>query len=407
MNPSLHYRQESAHVFRDATIMTGCGEGGRGDAGFPLTRNIVNLLRMSTIGVGIIGAGRIALANHIPGLQFCPGAQVVALCDSDRAVLEAASQQTGIKNLTTDFNDLITRDDVQAVVVATPNYLHAPIALAAAAAKKHILCEKPIAMNLEEAERMYRAVESAGVRHMTAFTYRFVPAMRYMAHLIKSGSIGRPYHFRANRFQDWAARGLGWRQIKKLCATGELGDMLSHRIDYGFFLIGLIKRIVARMRIFIPQRGGQPTDVDDWVAMLGDFENGATGVWESSKLTTGRGEGANSPDFCEVNGSDGTIVYQLSRPWEVQVGKKDTTGLQTVQVPEQFLKLPSSTRDPRAGDPLATFRYDQDAEFIDAIRSGRPCQPSFLDGVRVQAVMDAAVLSDREGKWVEIGADYA
>src|SRR5205085_5690065 len=144
--------------------------------------------------------------------------------------------------------DVLKRDGVHAVVIATPNFLHAPIALASAEAGKHVMCEKPLAMNLDEALRMYRAAEQADVRHMTAFTYRFGPGMRYMTHLVHSGAVGRPYHFRAQRFQDWDARNLGWRQIKKLAGTGELGDMLSHRIDYGHLLVGPMRRLVADLR---------------------------------------------------------------------------------------------------------------------------------------------------------------
>src|SRR5437660_7492922 len=108
---------------------------------------------------------------------------------------------------------------------------------------------------------------------MTAFTYRFVPAMHYMSHLVQSGALGKPYHFRAARFQDWGDRNLGWRQVKKLAATGELGDMLSHRIDYGHFLVGPTKRLVAKLAQFIQTRGGQPSDLDDWGAMLTGYQN--------------------------------------------------------------------------------------------------------------------------------------
>ena len=153
---------------------------------------------MGTIGVAIIGSGGIALANHLPGFALCPDTKVVALCDANPAVLEKASRQTGITVTSTDYREVLKRDDVHAVVIATPNYLHAPITLAAVAAGKHVLVEKPIAMNFAEAMEMVRAAEAAGVRHMTAFTYRFVPAMRYMAHLVKRGDVGKPYHFRAS-----------------------------------------------------------------------------------------------------------------------------------------------------------------------------------------------------------------
>src|SRR5437867_5101190 len=151
---------------------------------------------MGTIGVAIVGCGGITLQNHLPGLALCPNTRVVALCDNDAATLQRASQQTGIKTVSTNYAEIVTRDDVQAVIIATPNVTHAPIALAAISAGKHVLCEKPIAMTYTEALQMYRAAESKGVCHMTAFTYRFVPAMRYLAHLVKFGALGIPYHFR-------------------------------------------------------------------------------------------------------------------------------------------------------------------------------------------------------------------
>ncbi|HEV8606338.1 MAG TPA: Gfo/Idh/MocA family oxidoreductase [Tepidisphaeraceae bacterium] len=354
------------------------------------------------IGIGIIGSGGIALANHIPGFALCPDTKVVALCDASREALDRASKQTGITNLHTDYHDLLNRDDVQAVVIATPNYLHAPIALAAIALGKHVLCEKPIAMDYPESLQMLRAAQKANVRHMTAFTYRFVPAMRYMSHLVHSGAVGQPYHFRANRFQDWGNRNLGWRQVKKLCATGEMGDMLSHRFDYGHLLLGPLARLVGYTRRFINERGGQPADVEDWVSVLADFKSGPTGNFESTKLATGRGEGGKSQDYCEINGFEASLVYYLERPLELQIGKKGESGLKTISVPEQFLKVPDSPRDAHAGDPLVTFRYDQDFEFIRAISEKRPCWPSFLDGARVQAVIDSVLTSERTGKWVDV-----
>jgi predicted dehydrogenase len=354
------------------------------------------------IGIGIIGSGGIALANHIPGFALCPDTKVVALCDASREALDRASKQTGITNLHTDYHDLLKRDDVHAVVIATPNYLHAPIALAAIALGKHVLCEKPIAMDYPESLQMLRAAQKANVRHMTAFTYRFVPAMRYMAHLVHSGAVGQPYHFRANRFQDWDKRNLGWRQVKKLCATGEMGDMLSHRFDYGHLLLGPLARLVGYTRRFIDERGGQPADVEDWVSVLADFKSGPTGNFESTKLATGRGEGGKSQDYCEINGSEASLVYYLERPLELQIGRKGGSGLKTIPVPEQFLKVPDSPRDAHAGDPLVTFRYDQDFEFLRAIREKRTCWPSFLDGARVQAVIDCVLTSERTGKWIDV-----
>ncbi len=357
---------------------------------------------MTTLGVGIIGSGSIALQNHLPGFAICPDTRVVALCDTNPAVLERASRETGIAVALTDWREVLTRDDVHAVVIATPNVSHAPIATAAVAAGKHVLCEKPIAMSFAESLAMLAAAERAGVRHMTAFTYRFVPAMRYMHHLVSRGDVGRPYHFRASRFQDWGDRDLGWRQEKRMAGTGEIGDMLSHRIDYGHLLIGPIARLVARTRRFVDDRKGHASDLEDWVSVIADFDAGATGNLESTKLASGRGEGLYGQDVCEVNGSDGTIAYTTQRPLELRVGKLGAKDLETIPVPREFHVIPGSGRDPAAGDPVKTFRYDQNFEFVDAIRSGRPCRPSFSDGARGQGVMDAIVQSDAERRWVDV-----
>jgi predicted dehydrogenase len=359
---------------------------------------------MEQLGIAIIGCGAIALANHLPGFGLCPDTAVVALCDNDPATLERAGAKTGIKHLYADHRELLKRDDVHTVVIATPNFTHCPIVLDAAAAGKHLLCEKPLALNLHDAVAMAKAADAAGVRHMTAFTYRFVPAMRYAEHLIHSGNIGRPNHFRAQRFQDWGDRPLGWRQVRSLAGTGEMGDMLSHRIDYAHLLIGKTRRLVADMQNMLPMRGGKPSDVDDWVAMLAEFgeENPVTGVLESTKLATAIGEGHGGQDVVEVNGSDGTIVYSTQTPLQLRVGHRRDKELKPIAVPREFLVWPGSRRDPDVGDPLATFRYDQNFEFVDAIRQGRACRPTLWDGVKVQAVMDAAVISVSQRRWVDV-----
>lgn len=357
---------------------------------------------MKRVKVGIIGTGGVSLANHLPGFASCEHAEVTALCDRNAAVLEKASVDTGIKSCFTAYEELLEKSGVDAVVVATPNVSHARIALAAIAAGKHVLCEKPLAMNYEESLQMYHAARDAGVRHMTAFTYRFVPAMRWMAHQVQKGVVGKPYHFRASRFQDWGTRKLGWRQDSKLAGTGELGDMLSHRIDYGHYMLGPYSRVVADMQRFIDDRDGEPSDLEDWVGLLGRFVTGPTALLESSKVATGRGEGAMSQDYCEVNGSEGSLLYLLDRPHELQRAVKGDKALKVEPVPKEFLAWPGSKRNPFEGDPLITFRYDQDAEFIDAIVNQRECTPSFLDGVRAQAVMDATVLSTKEHRWVDV-----
>jgi predicted dehydrogenase len=355
-----------------------------------------------SLNVAIIGCGGITLQNHLPGLALCPDVKVVALCDADAATLERARQQTGIAITAPRHEDIVKREDVHAVIIATPNFTHAPIALAAIAHGKHVLCEKPLALNFADAKTMAAAADHAQVRHMTAFTYRFVPAMRYLSHLVTRGDLGTPYHFRSCRLQDWGTRSVGWRQVKKLAGTGELGDMLSHRIDFAHLLVGPMKRLVANLKQWHPVRGGQPNDLDDWVAILADFQNGATGVLESSKLASGRNESWRSLDYVEVNGSERSFVF-ITGDWnKLQTGQIGGPGMETIEIPREFWKHPGSPRDVTSGDPLVTFRYDQAWEFVDAIRNQRPCTPSFHDGARALAVMDAAVKSAETRQWIEL-----
>ena len=326
---------------------------------------------------------------------------MVALCDPDLSVLERAARQSGITRGYANVDGVLAQRNVDAVIIATPNDVHKNIALRAIASGRHVLCEKPLALTSADAREMYQAAERAGVRHMTAFTYRFVPAMRYMKHLISTGALGRPWHFRAKRMQDWGRRFLGWRQQAAAAGTGELGDMLSHRLDFGHYLIGPLVRVLARMKQVHESRidaSGRehPSDLEDWVACIGDFHDGTTAVLESTKLATGRGEGGRSPDYCEVNGVAGTAVYELGRPHEIGLAAEGRP-FEFVPVPREFLTPPGAPRDPLQGDPIQTFRYDQAFEFIQAIREDRPCQPSFLDGLRVQRVMDAIVDSSRSG----------
>jgi predicted dehydrogenase len=138
--------------------------------------------------------------------------------------------------------------------------------------------------------------------------------------------------------------------------------------------------------------------------MLVEFDRPerTTGLLESTKLATGRGEGHGGADDVEVNGADGTIVYSTQDPLRLRVGRRADADLRTIDVPREFHVWPASTREPSQGDPLVTFRYDQDAEFIDAIANSRPCQPSFYDGVMAQVVMDAAIDSAQQRRWVEL-----
>jgi predicted dehydrogenase len=345
------------------------------------------------IRVGLLGTGQISLANHLPGIGRCRDAKVTALCDTSDAALRRAAASSGITRTWTDPQTFVREADVDAVVIATPNVSHHPIAMDAIARGLHVLCEKPLAMNLAQAAEMARAADAAGVRHMTAFTYRFVPAMRYIRHLVANGFVGQPWHFRAQRFMDWGRQSLGWRQQSALAGSGQVGDMLSHRIDFGHMLVGPITEVTALVsRVWdtrIDAEGREhASDLEDWVGCLARFAAGATGVFESSKIATAYAEhGGGTRDRCEINGLEGSLIYDLSTP-EVILGGQRGGRLEVMPVPPDFTRWAGSALE--AGvDPQMAFRWIQDAEFIEAIREERPAVPSFHDGVRVQAVMQA------------------
>src|SRR5262249_37883099 len=154
------------------------------------------------VRVAIVGAGAVSDYHHVPGLRIDPRAELVMACDVSTALLEKRKAEWGIDRVTNDPNEVCASDKVDAVIIATPNDTHKPIALAAAKAGKHVMCEKPLGLSASEVRAMYEACRNAGVVHMTAFTYRFAPSMRYLKHLLSTGALGEPRHFRSQRFLD-------------------------------------------------------------------------------------------------------------------------------------------------------------------------------------------------------------
>jgi predicted dehydrogenase len=357
-----------------------------------------------------VGAGRVCDYHHVPALRLDARARLVAACDADEALLENRREEWNLEKSTTRFEEICADPEIDALVIATPNSSHRPIAVAAARAGKHVMCEKPLGLNAGEVRAMYDAARDSGVVHMTAFTYRFAPAMRYLKHLVAAGSLGRPRHFRSQRFLDWPETSWGWRQYKSQAGAGDLFDMTIHRIDFAIDLLGPIRRLCGALARFADRtktpdgRNCPPSDVDDWSCLIGEFECGATGVWEGTTLAKGYGRGGFGHEWAEINGAEGSAVYQLHEPNTILLGKTGSD-LAPVVVPQGFLKPADSPRDPAAGEPATVFRYDLIWEFISAIVERRDAVPSFVDGLRAQAVADAVIESYENRSWVEIPSD--
>jgi len=362
--------------------------------------------RQPPIRIAIIGAGAVSDYHHVPGIRLDPRARLTAVCDADPALLAKRQKEWGVELAFADPEAACACPEVDAVIVATPNFTHRPIALAAARHGKHVMCEKPLGLSAVEVADMYRAAREAGVVHMTAFTYRFAPSMRYLRHLLKSGALGQPRHFRSQRFLDWPETSWGWRQYKDKAGAGDLFDMTIHRIDFALDLLGPLRSVCGAVARFAPRttapdgRACPPSDVDDWSCLVGEFDCGATGVWEGTTLAKGYGLAGFGHEWAEINGSEGSAVYRLHEPNTILLGKTGQD-LAPVAVPAEFLKPADSPRDPGQGAPATVFRYDLVWEFVSAIVAGRDAVPSFYDGLNAQLIADAVLQSYAQRRWID------
>lgn len=358
--------------------------------------------------IGLIGVGSICAYVHYPGLDRINGVDIAGLCDPIEGLLNQRQREWEIDVCLGDSAEFLRRVKPAAVVIATPNVEHRALVLQAIEAGCHVLCEKPLGMNYAETVEVYQAAKRAGVRHMTAFTYRFVPAMNYMRHLVRSGELGEIRHARFQRLQDWGNRAIGWRQYKAQAGSGELGDMGIHRIDFAEDLLGPIASLcsgstqIEQRTLTADGRAVPAQDVEDWVAWIAEFHAGATAVFEMGKLTKGFSNRGDH-DQAELNGSKASAVYRLHEPHQILFAKAGSSEAYEVRpVPLEFLKRPGSPRNPNEGDAHQTFRFDQAWEFISAIREGRDCSPSFYDGMRAQLVADCILQAAVERRWVEV-----
>ncbi len=293
------------------------------------------------IGIGMLGYAFMGKAHtnaykKIPYMVYPPPAIPILIGIAGRnaeAVNEAAARY-GYEYATTDWKKLIIDDRIQLFDNGGPNDAHAEPCIAAAQAGKHILCEKPMARTAREAAPMLEAALKAGIQHMIAFNYRFVPAIRQMKNLIDQGLLGEIFHFRAVYLQEWIMDPnfpRVWRLEKKVAGSGTLGDLGAHVIDLARFLVGEPRRVSAMTQTFIKERplpdgkGKGVVDVDDAFVSLVEFENGAIGTIEASRFCPGR----KNHQVVEINGSKGSLVFNLERFNEFDVFWKDETPRET------------------------------------------------------------------------------
>ena len=369
------------------------------------------------INVGMVGTkfmGRAHSNAYLSASRFfnLPLQPVLrAACGRSAADLEAFARKFGWQTTESRWEDLVARDDVDLVDICTGNATHMPIAVAAARAGKHILCEKPMALDASQARQMLEAAEEAGVCHMVAFNYRRVPALALARQLIQEGKIGQVRHFNAAYYQDWLvdpAYGYTWRHDAKKGGSGAHGDLNAHTVDLARFLVGEVDAVSAAQETFVKERpvSGSPhmapVTVDDSFFFLARFRGGALGTFVATRVATGR----RNMLRLEIFGSKGALAFNLERLNELEFySEADNEGMQgyrTILVTEESHPYLSAWWP--TGHVLGwehTFVHEV-RDLLLAIHEGRGAVPSFHDGLRCQQVLDAALESARSGAWVDV-----
>jgi predicted dehydrogenase len=363
------------------------------------------------IGVGMLGYAFMgkAHANAYKTLSYMTWPppllpKLVGIAGRNEDAVTEAARRYGFARHATDWRELVQDDAIQLFDNAGPNNLHAEPTVAAAEAGKHVFCEKPLGRNADESYEMWQRVESAGVKHMCAFNYRFVPAVRLAREMLEAGELGDIYHFRSSYLQEWGnVSNEAWRFDPAAAGSGSLGDLGAHVIDLARYLVGEPARVSAITRTFKPER-----EVDDAFEAALEFADGAVGTIEASRFCPGR---KNSFTW-EINGSKGSIAFDLERLNELQVHLESSRpgdraqGFRTVLVSEA--DHPFWEHWWPHGHTIGwehTFVHELH-HLLGAIAGDGSVAPhgaTFEDGYRAAEVCDAILRSAGSGRREEIG----
>lgn len=385
---------------------------------------------MQNVNVGLIGGGFMGKAHSLAYAAMpmfywpAPALPVRSiLAESSDALAAEAARRFGFERATGDWRKVIDDPDVHVVDIATPNHLHAEIAIAAAQAGKHIICEKPLARTVEESKAMWEAVKDAGIVHMVAFNYRRTPAVALAKKYIEEGAIGEILNFRGTYLQDWSAdpnSPLSWRFQKKIAGSGALGDIGTHVLDIARYLVGEIASVNALLSTFIPTRplqsggadqlgtskGGDgprgDVDVDDEVLTMLRFANGAVGSMEATRNAYGR----NNYITFELHGTQGSIFFNYERRDELQVSfaddPKDRSGFRTVYTGPATPYGEGLWPIPALGIGYGETKIIEAYDFFRAIAGDGTVSPDFADGYQVALVEEAITASAESSTWVDV-----
>jgi len=384
-----------------------------------------------SINVGLIGGGFMGKAHSLAyaamPMFFWPAPALPyrkTIAELNIDVAREAAVRYGFAEGVSDWRRIIEDPDIQVVDIATPNDSHAEIAIAAAEAGKHILCEKPLATSSEEAKRMLDAVRKAGVVNMVAFNYRRTPAIALARKLIEEGRIGKVLNFRGTYLQDWSADPSGplsWRFQKKIAGSGTLGDIATHVVDIARYLVGEISHVNAMMQHYVTERplqsGGADklgaseknanapmgaVDVDDEVMTMLRFDSGAVGSIEATR----NGWGRNNYITFEIHGTEGSISFNYERRDELKVffnsDPGDVRGFRTIYTGPAHPNGGALWPIPALGIGYGETKIIECHDFFQAIVTGGTVSPNFEDGYITALIEDAIVKSSQERREVEV-----
>ena len=358
-----------------------------------------------SIGVGMLGYAFMGKA-HAQAYRTLPHLseparlrpRLVSVAGRNEAAVAEAASLLGFARFTTDWREVVADPEIRLFDNSGPNSLHAEPTIAALEAGKHVLCEKPLGRTADESYAMLEQAVAAGVKHMCAFNYRFVPAVRLARDLIEAGELGEIHQFRGAYLQDWIVDpGFErvWRLDKAAAGSGALGDLGSHLVDLARFLVGEIDGVAgARLRTFLENRPGGKVDVDDAFEAVVDFENGAVGTLGASRFGTGR---KNSLRW-EIYGAKGSLAFDLERLNELQIGSQQ--GFRTLLVTEPEHPFMRNWWPP--GHVLGwehTFVHELH-HLLEAIASDADVAPygaTFADGYRAAEICDAIARASESG----------
>ena len=380
-----------------------------------------------TLNVAIIGYKFMGKAHSNAWLQAprffdLPAKPVLKVaCGRNKDQVQEFADNWGWEEVETDWKKVIERDDIDIVDISLPPNLHAEVAIAAAKAGKHIYCEKPMAISLEDAKEVFKTAEEAGVRHYLNHNYRKMPAIALAKRFIEEGKLGTIHHWRGCYLQDWIVDPsfpLTWHLRKEVAGSGPHGDLNSHSVDLAHYLVGNISSVSCLQKTFIKERPladekasgtfsgksdstktGEVT-VEDCSMMMVEFKNGAVGSFEASRFATGR---KNYNTF-EIYGSDGSLTFCMERPNELEYcNRNDAEGEQG------FRKiLATDPSHPYVNHWWPTghnIGYEHGhihavADFIEGIEKDLPISPDFNDGVNCMEVLEAGTKSAESGQRV-------